>query len=65
MDGFELRDRVQGLRPELPVFLISGRRDLGHHEQADGQGQTAFFPKPFDSPALLASIGKALQGAQG
>jgi FixJ family two-component response regulator len=62
MDGFELRDRVRGLRPELPVFLISGRGDLRHDAQADGQGGTAFFRKPFDGPALLTAIDSALQG---
>jgi FixJ family two-component response regulator len=65
MDGFELRDRVKQLRPELPVFLISGQRDLTHDRQVDGQGDTEFFPKPFDGPALLAAIGKALNGANG
>jgi len=64
MDGFELRDRVRQLNPQLPVFLISGRRDLAQDEQADGQGATEFFRKPFDGPALLAAIGTALQGAK-
>jgi FixJ family two-component response regulator len=63
MDGFELRDQLKRLRPELPVFLISGRRDLTDEGQADGHGATEFFRKPFSGPALLAAIAKALQGA--
>lgn len=59
IDGLELRDRLKRLRPELPVFLISGRRDLS---QA-GLGASEFFRKPFDGPALLAALGKALLGA--
>lgn len=53
-DGFALRDRVLQRRPELPVFLISGRRDLasGSHPR--------FFRKPFDGPALLVAIETAL-----
>jgi FixJ family two-component response regulator len=62
MDGFELRDRVRRLRPELPVFLISGRRDLTPQPQDGGQEETAFFSKPFDGPALLVAIAKALRG---
>ena len=58
MDGFELRDRVKRMRPNLPVILISGRRDLAREPQADGQDDD-FFRKPFDSQALLAAIGKA------
>jgi FixJ family two-component response regulator len=58
MDGFELRDRVRELRPELPIFLISGRRALTHE---DGHGTTEFFGKPFDGPALLAAIARALE----
>jgi FixJ family two-component response regulator len=62
MDGFELRDQLHQLRPELPVFLISGRRDLTDEGQADGRGEAAFFRKPFNGPALLAAIAKAVQG---
>jgi len=63
MDGFELRDRVKRLRPALPVFLISGRRDSAEAEHVDGHGNGEIFRKPFDGPALLAAIAKALQGA--
>ncbi len=61
MDGLELRDRVKQLRPELPVFLISGRRDPSYEHPAD-LADAEFFRKPFDGPALLAAITKALQG---
>jgi len=60
MDGFELLARVKQLRPELPVFLISGRRDLLQDRQARG-GDTEFFFKPFDGAALLSALGNALK----
>jgi FixJ family two-component response regulator len=60
MDGLELRARVKQLRPDLPVFLISARRDLGQHA---GVGAGEFFPKPFDGSTLLAAISKALRNA--
>jgi FixJ family two-component response regulator len=60
MNGFELRDRVKQARPELPVLLISGRRNLTHDGQAPDQGNSEIFRKPFDGPTLLAAIAKSL-----
>lgn len=58
MDGFELRDVVQKARPELPVFLVTGRHEIADQHRARGIGE--FFRKPFDAPALLAAIARAL-----
>jgi len=57
-DGFELRDLVKRARPDLPVFLITGRHEIS--DQGRAQGISGFFRKPFDGPALLAAIGDAL-----
>lgn len=65
MDGFELRDRVRQLRPELPVFLISGKRDLEHEQSGAEQRDGTFFRKPFDGVALLAAIDRALRVTNG
>ncbi|WP_026187010.1 response regulator [Ensifer sp. BR816] len=58
-DGFELRDLVRSSRPELPVFLITGRHEIA--DQGRAQGISGFFRKPFDAQALLAAIANALQ----
>lgn len=58
MDGFELRDRVKTARPQLPVFLITGRHELADQHRA--RGISGFFRKPFDGQALLAAIADAL-----
>lgn len=58
MNGFELRDLVRRARPELPVFLITGRHEIADQDRA--QGISGFFRKPFDVQALLAAVGKAL-----
>ena len=58
-DGFELRDIVKKARPELPVFLITGRHEIA--DQSRARGISGFFRKPFDAPALLAAIAEALQ----
>lgn len=58
MDGFELRDFVNRERPELPVFLITGRHEIA--EQIRARAVKTFFCKPFDGQALLAAIANAL-----
>ena len=58
-DGFELRELVNKARPELPVFLITGRHEIA--DQGRAQGISGFFRKPFDAPALLVAIAEALQ----
>ena len=58
IDGFELRDRALRARPELPVFLITGRHELTH--QCRARGIAGCFRKPFDGQALLMAIGAAL-----
>jgi FixJ family two-component response regulator len=64
MDGFELRDAVKQIRPELPVILISGRRDLSQEQNPEGLGDSLFFRKPFDGQTLLAAIDNALGRSQ-
>jgi FixJ family two-component response regulator len=58
IDGLELRDLVIRARPELPVFLITGRHELA--DQASAQGISGLFRKPFDGQALLAAVEDAL-----
>jgi FixJ family two-component response regulator len=61
MDGFELLDIVKKARPSLPVFLITGRHEIGDQQRASGKGISGFFRKPFDGPALLVAIENALR----
>ena len=60
MDGFELHDLVKTVRPDLPVFLITGRDVAGDQRRALVNGTSGFFRKPFDGPALLTAVGNAL-----
>lgn len=59
MDGFQLRDAVGKSRPDLPIFMVTGR-----HEIADHPGKaalvTALFRKPIDGRLLLAAVEKTL-----
>lgn len=58
LDGFELRDLVNRERPDLPVFLITGRHEIA--EQIRARAVERFFCKPFNGQALLAAIASAL-----
>jgi FixJ family two-component response regulator len=61
MDGFELHDLVKKVRPNLPVFLITGRHEIGDQQRAGAKNISGFFRKPFDGSALLAAVGSALR----
>lgn len=61
VDGFELTDLVRKTRPDLPVFLITGRDVVGDQQRALATRVTGFFRKPFNGPALLSAIRDALQ----
>jgi FixJ family two-component response regulator len=63
MGGFELRDIVRKSRPQLPVFLITGRHEIT--DQIRARGISEFFCKPFDAQALLAAVGEALREKEG
>ena len=59
MDGFELRERVQAVRPGLPVILMTGRHEIAEQLLAK-LPREQFFRKPFDGRALLETIWRLL-----
>src|SRR5262249_31004106 len=56
VDGFDLHDLVKKVRPDLPVFLITGRDVAGDQQRALANGVCGFFRKPFDGPAMLRAV---------
>jgi FixJ family two-component response regulator len=60
MDGFELHDIVKKARPKLPVFLLTGRHEIGDQHKAMGKDISVLFRKPFGQD-LLAAIDHALR----
>jgi FixJ family two-component response regulator len=59
MDGFELGDASRRQRPELPVFLITGRHELMEDERV--RRADRLFRKPFDATSLLGAMEAALR----
>ncbi|TCL68077.1 response regulator [Rhizobium sp. BK251] len=60
VDGFELHRLARAVRPELPVIFITARHDLMDQRRAPVGGHQGFFRKPFDAPALLSAISRAV-----
>jgi FixJ family two-component response regulator len=63
MDGWELRAFVHGLRPDLPVILITAHLDSEQEARAlQAAGHLwRVFRKPFDGCDLLSAIESALR----
>jgi FixJ family two-component response regulator len=63
VDGFELQRLVRDARPELPVLFITARHEPADRQRASAQGGQGFFQKPFDGPALLAAVARAIKSS--
>lgn len=57
MDGMELLERLQIMRPGLPVIMLTAHGDIPDAVAATRGGAVEFLTKPIDSEALLACVG--------
>ena len=60
MSGVELLKRLQQLKLDLPVIVITGHGDVSLAVEAMKCGAVDFLEKPFDDEVLLAAIRAAL-----
>ena len=60
MDGIEVLQKVQELKPEIPVVMISGHGDIETAVGAIKQGAFDFISKPLDLNRLLVTVRNAL-----
>jgi two-component system, NtrC family, response regulator HydG len=56
MDGIALCQKVAGVRPGLPIVLITGRSDIQTVTRALRVGVRDFLTKPLDSGELIGSV---------
>jgi len=56
MDGLELLREVRGLRPELPVLMVTAYGDDERRHHADELGAAAFLSKPVDFDELKQQL---------
>ncbi len=62
MDGAELAERIQELRPGIGVLFLSGYSDLAVEGMGPLGPGRAFLPKPFTIGALAAKVGELVAG---
>ncbi|MBL4707935.1 MAG: sigma-54-dependent Fis family transcriptional regulator [Flavobacteriales bacterium] len=60
MDGIEVLQKIQELKPEIPVVMISGHGDIETAVGAIKQGAFDFIAKPLDLNRLLVTVRNAL-----
>ena len=61
MDGFSLLEKVQQMRPEMSVVIITGHGNMETAIQALRMGAADFLPKPIKLLELDAVVEKALR----
>lgn len=61
MDGFELLAKAEGLRPDMPVVMITGHADMEVAIRALRLGAADFLPKPVKLQELDAVLEKSIR----
>ena len=62
MDGIELLERVKGMRPDLPVIMVTAYGDRGTTERVKGLGAETLVPKPVDFDLLKSTLSELVAG---
>src|SRR3974377_1434583 len=55
-NGFDLIPRIQGVRPELPVVVMSAQNTILTAITAAERGAFEYLPKPFDLKEVTAIV---------
>lgn len=63
MNGLELLRELRSAGDDLPVILVTGRREPAAQAQAQSLGAIALLDKPISHPALFAAIDRAMKRA--
>jgi len=59
-DGIESLSKVQALRPDLPIVIVSAQNTLDTAVRAAETGAFEYFPKPFDIDELARTVRQAI-----
>jgi PAS domain S-box-containing protein len=61
MDGWEVAERLQSLRSDVPILLMSGFSDQKRPAPYEKVRLAGFLPKPFRPHDLIAQVGQIAQ----
>ena len=64
MDGLELFDEVKGMKPDLPLIIITAYGSLETADEAMRLGVADFITKPFRKDSILFTINRVLELAR-
>jgi DNA-binding NtrC family response regulator len=64
MDGMELFDELRGIKPDIPLIIITAYGSLGTADEAMKKGISDFITKPFRKDAILFTINRVLELAR-
>jgi DNA-binding response OmpR family regulator len=64
VDGIEVLARVRGVRPALPVIMLTARGEVADRVEGLDSGATDYVTKPFAFAELLARIRAHLRAAE-
>ncbi|MFO7768892.1 MAG: response regulator [bacterium] len=62
LDGLEVLERLQAVRPDLPVVMVTKQEDEGLMEEALGRSITDFLTKPVNPSQVLSVCKRILEG---
>jgi FixJ family two-component response regulator len=60
LTGLDVQRRLRGIRPLVPVVVITGKDEPGVQESVFAAGAAAYLVKPLDDQALLEAIEAAV-----
>lgn len=60
LSGAEMMQQIRGLRPDIPIFVMTGHREGDILAQLDPGEIAGFLGKPFKPPELLEKIRQVL-----
>jgi len=62
LDGLEVLERLQAIRPDLPVVMVTKQEDEGLMEEALGRSIADFLTKPVNPSQVLSVCKRILEG---
>lgn len=60
MDGIQILEKIKGMKPDLPVIMVTGYGGIEEAVQSIKLGAAHYIPKPFDNDQLIEVVNKSL-----